>query len=281
IRLILLPTDAVNSKRSKSRLFLSQSKFSEEILEWAHMQHCNTCKTPVDTESNFSSDGDPVSDLLYIAALLMLFRLLTMDFSFMFHPLVNLLPLQMLIGLVALLPVDLLSAEYHGVTNVVAETAWIQNLFLELHALLTTATLVYCDNVSAVYLSTNPVQHHRTKHIEIYIYFVRDCVASVQGMKCGFGVWCAFRPSDLGFRKMVKISFELFKNSDQNFYFLPLLLFSSNINPTYPPPTTTSSQPPPPSHPLAATIQATGNPHPAADHHHLSRRLHHLSRHKR
>nr|GFC40757.1 ribonuclease H-like domain-containing protein [Tanacetum cinerariifolium] len=32
-----------------------------------------------------------------------------------------------------LLPVDLLSAEYRGVANVVAETAWIQNLLLELH----------------------------------------------------------------------------------------------------------------------------------------------------
>nr|GFB99008.1 NBS-containing resistance-like protein [Tanacetum cinerariifolium] len=71
-------------------------------------------------------------------------------------------------------------AEYHGVTNVVAETAWIQNLLLELHALLTTATLVYYDNVSAVYLSTNLVQHQRTKYIEIDIHFVRDYVASGQ-----------------------------------------------------------------------------------------------------
>ncbi|GJR12367.1 putative reverse transcriptase domain-containing protein [Tanacetum coccineum] len=48
-------------------------------------------------------------------------------------------------------------AEYRGVANVVAETAWIRNLLLELHTPLFTATLVYCDNVSAVYLSTNPV----------------------------------------------------------------------------------------------------------------------------
>ena len=36
------------------------------------------------------------------------------------------------------------------------------------------ATVVYCDNVSAVYLSSNPVQHQRTKHIEIDIHFVRE-----------------------------------------------------------------------------------------------------------
>jgi hypothetical protein len=47
----------------------------------------------------------------------------------------------------------------------------------ELHNLLTKSTLVYCDNVSAVYLSTNPVQHQRTKHVEIDLHFVRDRVA--------------------------------------------------------------------------------------------------------
>ncbi|GJX99036.1 ribonuclease H-like domain-containing protein [Tanacetum coccineum] len=67
-------------------------------------------------------------------------------------------------------------AEYKGVANVVAETAWIRNLLRELHSPLLTATLVYYDNVSAVYMSANPVQHQRTKHIEIDIHFVRDMV---------------------------------------------------------------------------------------------------------
>nr|GEX08657.1 ribonuclease H-like domain-containing protein [Tanacetum cinerariifolium] len=69
-------------------------------------------------------------------------------------------------------------AEYRGVANAVAETSWIHNLLRELHTPLFTATLVYCDNVSAVYMSANPVQHQRTKHIEIDIYFVLDKVAA-------------------------------------------------------------------------------------------------------
>ena len=36
--------------------------------------------------------------------------------------------------------------------------------------------MVYCDNVSAVYMSSNPVQHQRTKHIEIDLHFVRERV---------------------------------------------------------------------------------------------------------
>ncbi|GJY02347.1 ribonuclease H-like domain-containing protein [Tanacetum coccineum] len=69
-------------------------------------------------------------------------------------------------------------AEYRGVANVVAETAWLRNLLRELHSPLSTATLVYFDNVSAVYMSANPVQHQRTKHIDIDIHFVRDMVTA-------------------------------------------------------------------------------------------------------
>ncbi|GJU63981.1 ribonuclease H-like domain-containing protein [Tanacetum coccineum] len=71
-------------------------------------------------------------------------------------------------------------AEYRGAANAVAETCWLRNLLCELHTPLSSATLVYCDNVSAVYLSSNPVQHQRTKHIEIDIHFVRDLVATGQ-----------------------------------------------------------------------------------------------------
>ncbi|GJX07147.1 ribonuclease H-like domain-containing protein [Tanacetum coccineum] len=59
-------------------------------------------------------------------------------------------------------------------------TAWLHNLLRELHSPLSTATLVYCDNVSAVYMFANLVQHQRTKHIEINIHFVHDMVTAGQ-----------------------------------------------------------------------------------------------------
>jgi hypothetical protein len=58
-------------------------------------------------------------------------------------------------------------AEYRIVANGVAEASWMRQLLHELHSPLQRATLVYSDNVSAVYLSTNLVQHQRTKHMEI------------------------------------------------------------------------------------------------------------------
>jgi hypothetical protein len=68
-------------------------------------------------------------------------------------------------------------AEYRAVANGVAEAAWLRQLLQELHSLLATSTLVFCDNISAFYLSTNLVQHPRTKHVEIDLQFVRERVA--------------------------------------------------------------------------------------------------------
>ena len=50
-------------------------------------------------------------------------------------------------------------AEYRAVANAVAEASWLRQLLSELHTPLRQATLVYCDNISTVYMSSNPVQH--------------------------------------------------------------------------------------------------------------------------
>jgi hypothetical protein len=68
-------------------------------------------------------------------------------------------------------------AEYRSVANTVAECCWLRQLLGELQCPIDKATVVFCDNVSAVYLSANPVHHRRTKHIELDIHFVREKVA--------------------------------------------------------------------------------------------------------
>ncbi|GJZ39174.1 ribonuclease H-like domain-containing protein [Tanacetum coccineum] len=102
-------------------------------------------------------------------------------------------------------------AEYRGVANVVAETAWIRNLLRELHSPLLTATLVYCDNVSAVYMSANPVQHQRTKHIEIDIHFVRDMVKA--GYVRVLHVPSRFQYADIFTKGLLSALFEDFRSS--------------------------------------------------------------------
>jgi hypothetical protein len=54
---------------------------------------------------------------------------------------------------------------------------WIQLLLKELGVFLSAAPILYCDNISATYLTSNPAYHARTKHIEIDYHFVWDRVA--------------------------------------------------------------------------------------------------------
>ncbi|GKD60136.1 ribonuclease H-like domain-containing protein [Tanacetum coccineum] len=123
---------------------LSQRKYALQLLERAHMVKCNPSRISVDTESKLGPDVVVKDPTLY--------RSLAR-------------------GIHA-------EAEYQGVANVVAETSWLYNLLCELHSPLLTATLVYCDNVSAIYMSANPIQQQRIKHIEIDIHFVRDMVTA-------------------------------------------------------------------------------------------------------
>lgn len=53
------------------------------------------------------------------------------------------------------------------------EILWLQGLLIELGFRQTTPTL-YRDNTSAIHLTTNPIFHERTKHIEVDCHFIRD-----------------------------------------------------------------------------------------------------------
>ncbi|GKA25928.1 ribonuclease H-like domain-containing protein [Tanacetum coccineum] len=194
---------------------MSQTKYATEILEQAHMLNCNPCRNPIDTEKKLRHEGSPVTDPTLYRSLIGSLQYLTFtrpDLSYAVQQLCLYMhdprePHLNAVKHVLRCPATRLSTfgycvflgdnlvtwsskrqdtlyhssaevEYRGVANVVAETSWIRNLLCELHTPLFTATLVYCDNVSVVYMSANPIQHQRTKHIEIDIHFVRNKVAA-------------------------------------------------------------------------------------------------------
>ncbi|GJX91676.1 ribonuclease H-like domain-containing protein [Tanacetum coccineum] len=181
-------------------MLFEPTKYATEILEQAQMLNCNPCRTPIDTEKKLGPEGSPVTDPTLYRSLAGSLQYLTFtrpDLSYAVQQLCLYMHDHREPHLNAMKCVflgdnlltwsskrqDTLSrssaeAEYRRVANAVAEKSWIRNILRELHTPLFTATLVYCDNVSAVYMSANPVQHQHTKHIEIDIYFVRDKVTA-------------------------------------------------------------------------------------------------------
>jgi hypothetical protein len=73
-------------------------------------------------------------------------------------------------------------AEYHAIANGVAEATWLRQLLHELQAPPSRFTLIYCDNISAVYVFTNPIQHQRQcmKHVVIDLHFIWEKVVISQ-----------------------------------------------------------------------------------------------------
>ncbi|KAL4561871.1 hypothetical protein LXL04_034053 [Taraxacum kok-saghyz] len=64
-------------------------------------------------------------------------------------------------------------AEYVAAGRCCAQVLWIQNQLLD-YGLKFRKTPICCDNTSSILITQNPVQHTKTKHIEIQHHFIRD-----------------------------------------------------------------------------------------------------------
>jgi hypothetical protein len=69
-------------------------------------------------------------------------------------------------------------AEYRSMAITTAELFLLRMLFKELRIGLLLAPILWCDNVSALALASNPIFHARTKHIEVDYHFIREKVVN-------------------------------------------------------------------------------------------------------
>jgi hypothetical protein len=67
-----------------------------------------------------------------------------------------------------------MEAKYKGEIIVAREVVWLQKLLSNLEQLVDALVVIYCDNISSILLTNNPVFHARTKHIEVHYHFIRE-----------------------------------------------------------------------------------------------------------
>ena len=67
-------------------------------------------------------------------------------------------------------------AKYCAMLIATTDLFWLHMLSKEIYIPLFFATILWCDNIGALALASNPVYHAKTKHIEIDYHFIHDKV---------------------------------------------------------------------------------------------------------
>ncbi|KAL0533130.1 hypothetical protein IC582_030345 [Cucumis melo] len=65
-------------------------------------------------------------------------------------------------------------AEYRAMSLGICEEIWLQKVLSDLHQECETPLKLFCDNKAAISIANNPVQHDRTKHVEIDRHFIKE-----------------------------------------------------------------------------------------------------------
>jgi len=67
-------------------------------------------------------------------------------------------------------------AEYVAASWCICHAVWLRNLLSKLEMKQEEGTIIRVDNKSAIELVKNPVNHERSKHIDVHFHFIREQV---------------------------------------------------------------------------------------------------------
>ncbi|GJS81439.1 putative ribonuclease H-like domain-containing protein [Tanacetum coccineum] len=194
-------------KRKEDRIFISQDKYVNEILNKSGFSDVKTARTPMETQKALLKDenGEDVDEHLYRSMIGSLMYLTSSRPDIMFvvcacarfqvNPKVSHLHAGASLEIgkstnrrLSVPRVQLISsqckkqtvvvnstieAEYIAASNYCGQVLWIQNQLLD-YGYNFMQTKIYIDNKSTIYIVKNPVFHSKTKHIEIRHHFIRD-----------------------------------------------------------------------------------------------------------
>eukprot|EP00253_Pinus_taeda_P023918 PITA_23918 len=168
--------------QSKEGISLSQSKYACDILRHFHMEDCKPAPSPFQSGIKLSvSCTSPEVDAT-------LYRQLVGKLLYLTHTRPD---LSFAVGLFARFMQNpreshwkaakrilryVREAEYRGAVEASKEALWFRQILSEFGFEQQHPTTLWCDNQSAIQLCKDPVQHQRSKHIELHMHFIRKLI---------------------------------------------------------------------------------------------------------
>nr|GEV39332.1 copia protein [Tanacetum cinerariifolium] len=143
-------------KQMEDDLFFNQSKYIKEMLKKLGLEDSKSMKTPMSSDTKLTKDEECES----------------VD-STKYHNMIGCCLTSWFSKKQADLAISTTEAEYVSAEKTRQQALWMKQALIDYEIQLDDV-LIMCDNKGAIDLSKNPVQHSRTKHIEIRHHFLRD-----------------------------------------------------------------------------------------------------------
>ncbi|CAL8991733.1 unnamed protein product, partial [Prunus brigantina] len=183
----------IEVSRCKSGIFLSQRKYTLDLLQETGMSACQPVETPLEEGLKLGIDLNQVPadkgryqrlvgrlmylahtrpDLAHVLGVVRSIndrRSTSGYFTFVGGNLVTWRSKKQ--NVVARSSAE---AEYRGMALGICEILWIRNLLKDLGHLSPSPMKLFCDNQAARDIAHNPVQHDRTKHVEVDRFFIKE-----------------------------------------------------------------------------------------------------------
>ncbi|GKU92526.1 hypothetical protein SLEP1_g6239 [Rubroshorea leprosula] len=207
----------IHSDRKGGKLFLSQKKDIEKVLERFGLHEAKAVTTPLGTHFKLSSNLSPkteeeekfmacvpyasaVGSLMYAMVCTRpdISHAVSVVSQYMANPgkrhweVVKWILRRSTTGYVftlsrcaiswkatlqSIVALSTIEAEYIAITEAVKEALWLKGLVSDL-GVEQNEMMVFCDSQSAIHLTKNTMYHERTKHIQVQYHFVREVISN-------------------------------------------------------------------------------------------------------
>ncbi|GJU95363.1 retrovirus-related pol polyprotein from transposon TNT 1-94 [Tanacetum coccineum] len=147
-------------------IFINQAKYAQEILKKHDMTSCDSIGTPMATkpiDANLS--GTPVDQMKYRSMVGALMYLTTRC-----DKLVSWTSKKQVYT-----SMSTAEAEYVSLSACCTQVLWLRTQLTD-YGFHFDKIPMYCDSKAAIAISCNPVQHSRTKHVDVRYHFIKEHV---------------------------------------------------------------------------------------------------------